>query len=243
MQTGRLSIQTADFADTEDRIVAAYERRKTLPDPDRYSYFNHGNLFSIQERSRHVLRLLERHGLKPLEKIKIFEIGCGTGGWLRNFVQWGALPENICGVDLLPDHVAKAKQLCPAKMTIESGNAAKLELPDAQFDLVLQSTVFTSVLDLEMKRRIAGEMLRVLKPDGLILWYDFHVNNPCNPDVRAVKKREIHRLFPDCRIELRRITLAPPIARRLAPYCRILCCLLEKIPLLCTHYLGAIRKT
>jgi len=85
-------------------------------------------------------------------------------------------------------------------------------------------------------------MLRVLKPDGLIVWYDFHVNNPKNRDVRGVKKQEIRELFPACQIELRRATLAPPIARTLASYSWLLCYLLERIPLLCTHYLGAIRK-
>jgi hypothetical protein len=34
-------------------------------------------------------------------------------------------------------------------------------------------------------------MVRVLKPEGLILWYYYHVNNPSNPDVRGVKCREI----------------------------------------------------
>ena len=41
---------------------------------------------------------------------------------------------------------------------------------------------------------------------------------------------------------LKRITLAPPLARAIAPYSVILCQILEKIPLLCTHYLGIIKK-
>ena len=69
-----------------------------------------------------------------------------------------------------------------------------------------------------MKQRIASEMIRVVKKEGAILWYDYHVNNPWNPDVRGVKKQEIHRLFPGCRIRLQRMTLAPPLVRLLAPY-------------------------
>jgi hypothetical protein len=38
-----------------------------------------------------------------------------------------------------------------------------------------------------------------------------------------VKKREIHRLFPRCHIQLRRITLAPPLVRLLAPYTWLAC--------------------
>jgi len=41
---------------------------------------------------------------------------------------------------------------------------------------------------MNMKKKIAGEMLRVLKPSGFILWYDYHMNNPKNPDVRGLRK-------------------------------------------------------
>jgi SAM-dependent methyltransferase len=121
-------------------------------------------------------------------------------------------------------------------------NAAFLPFAAAAFDLVVQSTLFTSILDPVMKETVAGEMLRVLKPRGVILWYDYHVDNPWNPDVRGVKKREIHSLFPGCRIELHRVTLAPPLARVLAPYSFLLCSLLEKLRILNTHYLGVIKK-
>jgi hypothetical protein len=102
--------------------------------------------------------------------------------------------------------------------------------------------VFTSVLDPGIKQQMAAEMIRVLKKDGLILWYDFYVNNPSNADVRGVKEQEIYRLFPDCQIELQRVTLAYPIVRALAPHSWLTCYLLGKNPWLCTHYLGVIRK-
>ena len=177
-----------------------------------------------------------------MESKTILEVGCGTGEWLRDFIKWGARPENITGIDLLADRVSKARRLCPPAVRIECASAAELPFSNGTFDLVLQSTVFTSILDPDLKRRVAAEMMRVVKPDGFILWYDYHVNNPWNPDVRGVKRREINRLFPDCRIELERITLLPPLARFLAPYSYLGCYLLEKFPPLCTHYLGVIRK-
>ena len=85
-------------------------------------------------------------------------------------------------------------------------------------------------------------MLRVLKSDGIVLWYDYHVNNPRNPDVRGVSKKEIVELFSDCKIVLMRITLAPPIARAVAPYSFLACYFLEKIKLFNTHYFGYISK-
>jgi SAM-dependent methyltransferase len=223
----------------ETRIQAAYARRQ---ENDLYSLFNAGALFMIQEEKRALLALLKRYGIVSLATKKILEVGCGTGYWLREFIQWGAYPAHITGIDLLPDHVERARELCPNTVRIDCGSAAILPFVDVTFDVVLQATVFTSILDPSMKRQIASEMLRVVKEDGLILWYDYHVNNPWNPDVRGVKKREISQLFPHCHIELRRITLAPPVTRLLAPYSWLICYLLAKIPWLCTHYLGVIRK-
>jgi hypothetical protein len=52
---------------------------------------------------------------------------------------------------------------------------------------------------------------------------------------------EIRRLFPSRTVTLRRRSLAPPIARAIAPRSSLLCRLLGAVPLLCTHYVGSIR--
>jgi len=224
----------------EARIKAAYAKRNDKG--YQYSFFNPGQLFMIQERERKVLQLLKIYGSADLMEKKILEVGCGTGDWLRDFIKWGATPDNLTGIDLLDYPVSEARQRCPPAVTIQSGSATELTFPNASFDIVLQSTVFTSVLDNAVKHRIASELLRVLKTKGLILWYDYHVDNPWNPDVRGIKKREIHRLFPGCTIDLRRITLAPPIVRQVAPFSWLVAYLLERISVLCTHYVGIIQK-
>jgi ubiquinone/menaquinone biosynthesis C-methylase UbiE len=223
----------------ESRLQQAYARRRN---GHLYSRFNPAHLLMVQERAKRLLSLLARYGCESLERKKILEIGCGTGDLLRDFIKWGARPENVVGIDLLPERVAEAIDLCPKAMQIYQGNAATLEFSNESFDIVVQSTVFTSVLDLNVKRQMASEMCRVLKSDGLILWYDYHMDNPRNSDVKGVKDREIHALFPECEIHLQRITLAPPIARFLAPYSWFVCCWLSKIPWLCTHYIGVIKK-
>jgi hypothetical protein len=83
----------------------------------------------------------------------------------------------------------------------------------------------------------------VLRPDGAILWYDLRVDNPRNPNVRGVRGAEIRALFPDFRLRLRRVTLAPPHARRLVPRSWLLAGLLERFVVLNTHYLGLLRRT
>jgi ubiquinone/menaquinone biosynthesis C-methylase UbiE len=224
----------------EKRIRSVYSRRQK--NDSRYSWFSPGHLFMIQERERRFLQLLKRHSFEPLKTKKILEIGCGTGYWLHEFVKWGAQPENITGVDLLPELVSEARRLCPEGVTVHQGSAAQLEFSDKTFHVVLQSTVFTSILDTAFQAQIATEMIRVLKDDGLIVWYDFHVNNPRNPDVRGITKQDIIRLYPNCSVHLQRITLAPPLARVIAPYSWLSCQILEHVPWLCTHYLGVIQK-
>lgn len=231
-----------DYVREERRIAAAYARRNERADAVRYSLFDPANLLVTHSCERQILRLLTQYGCRPLDGKKILEVGCGTGFWLREFIQWGARPENLAGVDLLADRLAEARQRCPAGVDLRCANAAALPFAEESFDLVLQATVFTSILDGAIKQQVAREMLRVLKPNGIILWYDFHVNNPTNPDVRGVGAAEIRRLFAGCSIWLKRTTLAPPIARRIAPYSWLACLVLGKIPLLCTHYLGVIRK-
>jgi ubiquinone/menaquinone biosynthesis C-methylase UbiE len=223
----------------EARIRAVYAKRE---DGDRYSLFQPGTLFIAQQIERRILWSLTRYGFADLSSKKILEVGCGSGHWLRELTTWGARPEHVYGVDLLRDRLSKARSSCSPAIRLQCGSAAELPFPDASFDLVLQSTVFTSILDPDLKCRAAQEMMRVLTHDGIILWYDYHVNNPWNPDVRGVKRSEITRLFPGCRIELQRMTLFPPLARWLAPYSFLACYVLEKIPPLCTQYLGVIRK-
>lgn len=222
-----------------ERIKAVYAHRQSHA---LYSFFEPSYRLLAQEREHKLLRALSKRGFSQLENARILEVGCGTGAWLRDFIRWGARPENLWGVDLLPCRIAEGKRLCPAEVTLHCQNSANLEVPDGSFDLVLQSTVFTSILDAEMKRLLAKEMIRVVHKDGLILWYDFHVNNPANPDVRGVGKSEIKQLFPNCKVSLRKLTLAPPMGRRVAPMSTLLYKALSQIKPLCTHYLGIITK-
>ena len=229
---------TAPFHQEEQRIRSAYAARKGEA---CYAESLAGR-FQIQERERHVLRLLDHYGLMPLAGKRILEVGCGTGKWLRDLVAWGADPESLFGVELLQASAARARRLCPQAVSIECGNAAELRFPSGSFDIVLQATVFTSVLDDEMKQAMSAEMVRVLRPGGVIVWYDFFLKNPRNPYVRPVTRADIQRLFPSCSIDLRRISLAPPLVRLLAPQAWALCSVLSRVPALCTHYLGAIRS-
>lgn len=224
------------------RIESANRRRTLRDSGDRYTHFNAANLRIIQERERHLLEALRREGLYPLAGRDLLEVGCGSGYWLREFVHWGADPERLTGIELAVERVAKARERLPATVRVLQGDACDTGLPDASFDLVFQSTVFTSILDPAVRRALAQEMLRLVRPGGIVVWYDFRYDNPRNPDVRGVGLREIRRLFPGCRVRSRTLTLAPFLARRVAPWAPWLYPLLAAVPPLRTHRLAVVRR-
>ena len=224
------------------RIRTEYERRRREIQKDFYSWRRPVNHFFHSQLARLSIRVLVEHNLFPLKKRSFLEVGCGKGSHLIESLHWGTLPSRIAGIDLLADRVQSARAILP-EADIRCGDARDLPWLDASFDIVSQFTVFTSILDPIMKRTVAREMLRVLKPDGIILWYDFRYDNPFNRNVKGVGAREIRSLFPGCEVALHTTTLAPPVARTLVPVSWIAALVLEKIPFLRTHYLAVIKKS
>ena len=223
------------------RIREAYARRAAAGKSGLYSVFNPAALFARQQREKEIVRLLAASGRADLSRSRILDLGCGTGGVLRDMIGYGAFPANCSGFDLLPDSIEAARRAGPG-VDFRCGNAEELPYADGRYDIVILFTVLTSILDGRMKRRLAAEAMRVLAPGGCILYFDYIFDNPRNPDVRGVGRAELESLFPGAALRLKRTTLAPPLARAIAPRSQLLCQLLEMIPLLRTHYIGVIVK-
>ncbi len=227
-------------ADSLDELRQEYARREErLAGQDLNSLFNSGQLYMIQQRQRAMVLSLRQAGITSLAGKRILEIGCGSGGVLRELLWVGAQPLSLHGVELLDWRLREAKALTP-HLPLINADGRRLPYADQSFDLVAQFTVFSSLLDEEVRRAVAAEMQRVLRPGGAIVWYDFWLN-PKNPQTRGVRPAEIRALFPDCQYKFRRITLAPPVARLLAPHSWLGCYLLESLRVFNTHYLAIIR--
>jgi ubiquinone/menaquinone biosynthesis C-methylase UbiE len=222
----------------ELRIHRVYADRNNLIPADRYSSRNLGNLFIQRELERHLQANLRRVGCRSLDSKEILDVGCGSGFWLQKLVGWGAKPQNLFGIDLRPAGIEEARRGTLKDASLEVGNATQLGFDDQRFDLVLQFAVFSSVLHGPSKHQIASEMIRVLKPGGHIIWYDFFVDNPWNPNVQGVGKREISELFPSCLRHIERVTVAPPLTRRMGRLAPVLYPVLARIRICSTHYLG-----
>ena len=225
----------------KERIKKSYDGRKKTEKNGFYTYFNRANLLILNQREKNLLNLLKKFNANNLEVKKIIDIGCGNGGVLRNFIKYGASPENLYGIDLIDERIKIAKYLSP-NLNWDCGDASQLPYEENFFDIVCQFTLFSSILNPIYRKKVANEMIRVLRPGGIIIWYDLHIDNPANLDVKSIKKNEIRGLFEDFSIHLKRITLAPPLARSLKSFPAIISQLLETIPLLCTHYLGIIKE-
>ena len=222
------------------RLRGEYEdRKRRFAGSDVYSWFNPANLFALHQRQRAVLAALKKCGFTDLPSLSILEMGCGGGGVLTEYLEFGALPEKLYGVDLLFDRLRQAHTILPVSGFANADGQA-LPFSARTFDLVLQSTAISSILDLELRRTICADMRRVLKSNGLILWYDFWIN-PTNPQTHGIDPSEVRRLFPGCKFEFHKITLAPPLARRIVPVSWTLALILEKISLFNSHYLVTIR--
>ena len=229
-----------DNSPQSQAIVERYERRRSA-DP-RYSILNPDVWMTLQERQRAMLRRFALQG-SDLSNLRLLEVGCGEGGNLLELIRTGFAPEHLTGIELIEDRFNAARQRLPRALQLHLGDALAVDMPGASQDIVFVSTVFSSILDPTTQHALAAAMWRWLRPGGAVLWYDFAIDNPRNPDVRGVPRSRLRELFPEGRLEVQRITLAPPIARRVCRLHPSLYTAFNTIPLLRTHLLAWITKT
>jgi SAM-dependent methyltransferase len=222
-----------------DAVRARYARRA---DTGRYSLLRPDVWQGVQERQREMLKLFTQLGMNDLAALRVLEVGCGAGDNLLELLRLGFAPEHLSGAELLPERCAQARRRLPGGVVLHEGDALLMPVEAASQDIVFVSTVFSSLLDDAFQQRLADTMWRWVQPGGGVLWYDFSFNNPNNADVRGVPLRRIRALFPQGRVQHQRVTLAPPIARRVCPLHPALYTLFNTIPLLRTHLLVWIAK-
>ncbi len=227
------------MSDEARKVADRYARRSGV---DRYSALQPDVMQLLQERQRALLRTMAAHDLSDVSALRLVEVGCGSGGNLLELLRLGFAPEHLVGLELLADRHALARHALPQAAQVWLGDAARAPIAAGSQDLVLQSTVFSSLLDDAFQQRLADTMWSWLKPGGAVIWYDFTVNNPRNADVRGVPLARVRALFPQARISHRRVTLAPPLARAVCRVHPALYGVFNSLPFLRTHVLAWIVK-
>jgi SAM-dependent methyltransferase len=231
----------ADAIERERQRVLDVYARRDAETGDLYAPWRADEFFMRTGRRRIAVRLLAEAGVFPKAGDPCLEVGFGSLGWLGELISWGVREPDLHGIDLDPRRVRRGREILPGA-DLQLGDASRMPWADGTFRLVIASTVFTSILDPSVRGSVAREIVRVLAPGGAFLFYDFAVNNPKNPDVRAIRRRELARLFPDLSGRVRRVTLAPPLARLIAPRSWLAATLLEALPPLRTHLLAVMVK-
>lgn len=226
-----------------ERILSEYKQRESVHlYKDLYGTYSPYSIYALARFDVLLGQALRNTKMLPLTGKRILDVGCGTGRQLLSFLMQGALPDDLYGIDLIPERIAEAKAKHPL-IHLQVGSAEQLDYPDASFDLVTQFTVFSSILDEQMQASIAREMNRVTKPGGLIVWYDLRRMGKSKALV-GFPQPVVESLFPGFYTTYAKITrLRFGLSRRLIAHSWELVGLLERLPFLCDCLFIALRKS
>ena len=193
------------------------------------------------ERMRALADLLPATIGTDLSALRAIDVGCGHGRFLRQLIDWGATPSRLAGTELQRDRLDAARQNTAPGVHWHLGSLDTF--PSDAADLVSAHTVFSSILEEDMRRALAAQMWRVLRPGGWALIFDFRYANPGNSQVRKVTDVELLRFWPTDIRHYRTLVLAPPVGRLMSRLPRLLPeALVCLVPMLRSHFIYMAQK-
>jgi SAM-dependent methyltransferase len=116
-------------------------------------------------------QLLDRFAERLRDRGVVCDLGCGPGHVARYLHERGA---QVCGIDLSPEMVQRARQLSP-EIEFRQGDMRALDIADGAWAGV---AAFYSLIHIPRDDmvRVLQEIKRVLRPGGLLL-AGFHVGD------------------------------------------------------------------
>tara|TARA_B100000900_G_scaffold116311_1_gene97923 strand:- start:1895 stop:2593 length:699 start_codon:yes stop_codon:yes gene_type:complete len=206
----------------------------------KWSSQNYGNSLIENEKLKLIQKVLEP--LDLLNKTEsILDIGCANGNTISLIKKIGFVESIIWGVDLRENRLNDAKILYP-KSNFKCMDARYLSFRNNSFDIISIFTVFSSILRKVDRIKVATQIDRVLKPKGIVIFYDIRYRNPFNYNVIGIKYPEVDELFPRYKKRIKPVTLLPPFSRMIGRKSKFLYNWFSKISFLRTHYLGIMTK-
>jgi ubiquinone/menaquinone biosynthesis C-methylase UbiE len=204
----------------QKQMVEWFQRYYTSKGDDRSDPLrNPGTLFQNLAFEKSVVQALQQvEGDK--RAWKILDVGCGAGFSLLRLLTYGLEPERMHGIEIAEHLVERGRRRFPA-LNLIHGDASAMDYESQSFDLAMESTMFIQLMDESICQAIAGEMLRVVKPNGYIMLTDWRYSFG-RPEYRALSPHRIARLFGVgtrtsvvCRTHG---ALIPPLGRALSRY-------------------------
>jgi SAM-dependent methyltransferase len=186
------------------------------------------------------------------------DAGCGQGWYVRRMRELGFV---VDGIDTSPGQIAFAAQQPGGEGRVGLGSVLAIREPDTSFDFVYTINVLHHLGSIEEQRRAFGELLRVLKPGGLLFVHEINTRNILFrfymgyvfPSLNCIDEGIERWLLPERMamytdapvVDVRYFTFFPDflpqsIVRLLSPFER----LLERSPLkvYSAHYMAVVRK-
>ena len=123
---------------------------------------------------------------------RVLDVGCGIGGSARILARDYGF--EVLGISISPGQIERARQLTPAGLPCRFAvmDALALELEDASFDAVWTVEAGPHMPD---KQRFADELLRVLKPGGLLTVADWNRRDAAVKPLSWLERRVMHQLL------------------------------------------------
>ncbi len=124
----------------------------------------------------HTRGRMATHELAGLTNISasdlVLDVGCGLGGTVRYLAD--QFKCRVAGIDLTEEYISIGKKLTEYvglshRVELRHGSAIEIPYTDERFDVVWTDHVQMNIAD---KHRFYGEIARVLKPDGRLLFHD-----------------------------------------------------------------------
>ncbi len=140
-----------------------------------------------------VHQLVSWSGLKNLPKgSKILDVGCGIGGSAR--ILASEYQFDVLGISISKEQVKRANELTPEHLT------CRFEVMDA-LDLQLEEDTFDGIWSVEAgahmpnKQLYADQMLRVLRPGGILSVADWNKRNIKDKPMNLIEKIVMKQLL------------------------------------------------
>lgn len=186
---------------------------------------------------------MSKHGLR-VENASVLDVGAASGYGLKPFLLNGFRPDQLHGIEMDPERVRKAHAMQPDLPIIE-GDATDMTryYAAASFDVVCEQFCFCHIPNADVRRKIANEMLRVVRPNGFILVHDWRMSRGAIYGVPQTIIRDLFRVGTDTTVIARIPSqLWPPIGRSVSKYVPGLYQLGWRIPALVGSRLTVLKR-
>ncbi|MCX6028178.1 MAG: class I SAM-dependent methyltransferase [Chloroflexi bacterium] len=110
----------------------------------------------------------------PPRGAAVLDVGCGTGIHLEMYQRYGC---KLYGIDTSQSMLELARARLGESAVLRLADATQMPYEAGFFDLVICMLALHE-MDERVRRKVIGEIKRVIKRDGRILFIDFHAGSP-----------------------------------------------------------------